>query len=418
MPIVAPAIAFMGTAAGATTVAAGVGLAGTAYATSQNNKNVNKQIAQQQATADQIAAANAANQAKAEQNYAPAVGIGNSALDKLAQQYGLSTSGPGSVGPSAPGGAKYDVPGYIAANPDVAQAAEQLAAQGTFGPGKEWASAEDWVAKTQLPNALANGEQRSYPTLAEAPAAPAEVPGSTPMNTPAPVFTRPDQGSAPGSEKFFGNYEETEDYKFLRDNALKAVNNKFGARGILRSGAAPREMLREASGLASQDKNQWFGRQNTLYQSALQQFNLDRGNTNNNFDTDATRGLATWADARDYGTNQATKATDNLFRLAGVGQSALGQVTAAGSNATANSGNAAMNATNAMGGLYQQRADNNSALAGAISGFGQSALAAYGGSRMQPYTPVQPSGVYDGAIYEAPRPGYVPGLTTMPQPRF
>jgi len=418
MPILAPAITFMGTAAGATTVAAGVGLAGTLYSTSQNNKAVNKQLAQQQATSDQIQAANAANQAKAEKNYAPAVGIGNSALDKLAQQYGLSTGAAGSGGPSAPGGAKYDIPGYIAANPDVAQAAQSLAAQGAFGPGQQWASAEDWVAQTQLPNALAAGEQRTYPTLAEAPAAAAEAPGSTPMNTPAPTFTRPDQGGAPGSEPFFGNYEESEDYKFLRDKALKAVNNQFGARGVLRSGGAARELMREASGLASQDKNQWFNRQNTLYQSALQQFNLDRGNTNDNFNTDAARGLATWADARDYGTNQANTATNNLFRLAGVGQSALGQVTAAGSNATANSGNAAMNATNAMGGLYQQRADNNSALAGAISGFGQSALAAFGGGRTQSYTPVQTSSINDAAVYRGASPGYVPGLTTMPQPRF
>lgn len=412
MPLIAAAGAFLGTAAGAATVSAGIGALGTIYATGQQNKAVDKQIANQNATTQQVIAQQQAQQAQARSDFAPAVGTGNAALDALASKYGLSAPSGGAGAASS----QYDIPAYMAQNPDVASRAAELQAQGVIGPQGQWKTAEEWVGQVQLPNAKANGEARTYPELAAKPdGGPAGTSPNDPMTAPAPTYERPTQGSAPGSEAFFGNYEETEDYKFLRDNALKAVNNNFGARGVLRSGAAARELMREASALSSQDKNQWFGRQNTLYQSALQQFNLDRGNTNDNFNSDRGYGTSMWADSRDYATNRDNTKTDNLFRLTGVGQSALGAVTGAGSAAAANSGNALMAGTSATNGLYQQRADNNSALAGSLAGFGQSALAGYGGSKLAPYTPV-PSQTIMSAT-PAARPGYVP-FTTMPQPRF
>ncbi len=412
MPLVAAIPAFLATTAGATIASAGIGAAGTLYASSQANKNTNKQIANQQQTTAQILAANQAQQDRARQDYSPAVNVGNTALDKLAQQYGLSpAAGAGGTG------SQYDIPAYIQQNPDVAARAQELQGQGVIGPNGQWKTQEEWVAQVQLPNAQANGEQRAYPQAA-APAGPAAPAADDPMSRAAPSFTRPDQGSAPDAGGFFGNYEETDDYKFLRDKNLKAVNNSFGARGVLRSGGAARELMREASALASLDKNQWFGRQNTLYQSALQQFNLDRGNSNDNFNSDRGYGTSMWADARDYATNRQDTKTDNLFRLTGVGQSALGAVTSAGSTATANNSNALQAGTNATNGLYQQKADTNSALAGALSGFGQSALGAIGGSRGS-YTPVPTSSIYDGAVYgNGQQPSYVAGLRTMPQVRF
>lgn len=414
MPLIAAVPAFLATTAGATLAASAVGAAGTIYASSQQKKSANKQIAAQQAATAQIRADNEAQRQRAETAYAPAVGVGNSALDKLAQQYGLSpAAGAGGMG------SQFDIPAYIQQNPDVAQKAQELQGQGVIGPNGQWKTQEEWVAQVQLPNAQQNGEQRAYPQLAAKPdGGLAGTSPDDPMTRAAPSFTRPDQGSAPGSDQFFGDYEETEDYKFLRDKALKGVNNSFGARGVLRSGGAARELMREASALASLDKNQWFGRQNTLYQSALQQFNLDRGNSNDNFNSDRGYGTSMWADARDYATNRENTKTDNLFRLTGVGQSALGAVTSAGSTATANNSNALQAGTSAVNGLYQQKADTNSALAGALSGFGQSALGALGGSRGG-YTPVPTSTVYDAAQYPYRTPPFNPGaLTTMPQPRF
>lgn len=371
--------------------AAAIGVAGTVYATSQQNKATNKAIdAQNAATQQQLALQQQQyDQTRADQT--PYRQTGYAALDALAAQYGL-TPNANSGGPSA----GYDVGAYIAQNPDVAARAQELQAAGEIGPNGQWKTAEEWVGQVQMPNAIAAGEQRAYPRAAQAaPVQEARAPGSDPMTAAPPSFTRPDQGSAPGSDQFFGNYEESADYQFLRDKALKAVNNSFGARGVLRSGGAARELLKEASGLASLDKNNWFSRQNTLYQSALQQFNLDRANANQNFESDRGYGTGLWQNQRDYATGRQDQRTNDLFKLAGAGQSALTATQNAGASYAANSGNAAQNQASALAGLYGQQASNSSALAGALSGFGQSALSNYGGGRMGSYTPVtlQTSGV-------------------------
>lgn len=408
-PLLAAVPVILGSTAGATLAASAVGAAGTLYASSQQNKNTKKQIANQTATTDKILAANQAQQDRARQDYSPAVNVGNSALDQLAQKYGLSPA-------AGPGGSSdgVDWAAYLNNNPDARQWVNDV--KGT--PNDQFGGDEVALAKYHY---QADGSRRELPKVAVDPkpdGGPAGTSPDDPMTRAAPTFARPDQGSAPDAGGFFGDYEETEDYKFLRDKALKGVNNSFGARGVLRSGGAARELMREASALASLDKNQWFGRQNTLYQSALQQFNLDRGNTNDNFNSDRGYDTSKWADARDYATNRDNTQTDNLFRLTGVGQSALGAVTSAGSTATANNSNALQAGTSAVNGLYQQKADTNSALAGALSGFGQSALGAFGGSRGG-YTPVPTSTVYDAAQYPYRTPPFNPGaLTTMPQPRF
>lgn len=405
MPLVAAIPAFLGTAAGASIASAGIGAAASLYSTSQANKSVNKQIANSQATTAQVLAQQEATKQQARSDYAPAVGTGNAALDALAKQYGLGGMGGGAAGS----------PDYLAYGRDPRNADALAWAQAGGGDPTKGA---DQTLEERLAYHFQNSGQkegREMPTVA---ATAANDAPAGPMSAPAPTYTRPDQGSAPGSDAFFGNYEETEDYKFLRDKNLKAVNNNFGARGVLRSGGAARELMREASALSSLDKNQWFGRQNTLYQSALQQFNLDRANTNDNFTSDRGYGTSMWADARDYATGRADTKTGDLFKLAGVGQSALGAVTGAGSSAAANAGNAAMAGADGVNSLYQAKSANNSALAGALTGFGQSALSAAGGSRG--YTPVPTSTVYDAAQYPSYRtPPFNPGaLTTMPQVRF
>lgn len=396
MPVIAAVGGFLGTAAGAATASAAVGALGNAYVANQSKKGVNKAIdAQTAATQQQLALQQQQyDQTRADQQ--PYLQTGYAALDALARQYGLS---PASASTGSSGG--YDVAAYIQQNPDVAARVQELQASGEIGPNGQWKTGEDWVGQVQLPNAIAAGEQRTYPKLPEQAPSATQSQWSEAMNATAPEF-----GPAPSSDAYFGDYEETEDYQFLRDKALKALNNSFGARGVLRSGGAARELLKEASGLAALDKNQWFNRQNTLYQSALQQYNLDRN-----------YGTGLWQNQRDYATNRQDTATNDLFRLAGAGQSALTATQNAGANYANNSGNVAQNNASALAGLYGQQASANSALAGAATGFGQSVLSRYGGSVLQPYQ------TYTPVTAAIETPGYStifnPGaLKTIPQVNF
>lgn len=392
--------------------AAAIGAAGTAYAASQSSKATNKAIAaQQSATQQQLALQKEQyDQTRADQQ--PYLQTGYSALDALARQYGLTPNGS-----SSGAGGGYDVPAYIQQNPDVAARVQELQASGAIGPNGQWKTAEDWVGQVQLPNAIAAGEQRSYPTLAAQGPSTTQTQWSEAMSAAPPTYERPEFGSAPSEDAYFGDYEETEDYQFLRDKALKALNNSFGARGVLRSGGAARELLKEASGLAALDKNNWFNRQNTLYQSALQQYNLDRNTSNANFESDRNYGTGLWQNQRDYATNRQDTATNDLFRLAGAGQSALTATQNAGAGYAANSGNALQNNASALSGLYGQQASANSALVGAGTGLAKDLLSRYGGSALQPYQPYTPV----TAAIETPgystifRPG---ALNTIPQVNF
>lgn len=393
MPVIAAAGAFLGTAGGAATAAAAVGAVGSAYAANQQNKAAGKAIdAQNAATQRQIDLQQQQyDQTRADQT--PYRETGYAALDALARQYGLNTTSASAGGAS--GG--YDVPAYIAQNPDVAARARELQSSGVIGPNGQWKTAEDWVGQVQLPNAIAAGEQRSYPTAQAAAQAPSEAQTrqEAAMGAAPPSFTRPEYGPAPDQSAYFGNYEESPEYQYLRDKSLKALNNSFGAKGVLRSGGAARELLKEASGLAALDRQNWFGRQNTLYQSALQQFNLDRNVANANYENDRGYGTGLWQNQRDYATNRADQKTNDLFRLAGAGQSALTATQNAGASYAANSGNAAQNQASALAGLYGQQASNGSALAGALSGAGKDFLARFGGnSALTPYTPVDSAAAY------------------------
>lgn len=412
MPIIAGVGAFLGTAAGAATASAAVGAAGSIYAAGQQKKATDKAInAQNTATQQQLALQQQQyDQTRADQS--PYRQTGYAALDALAAQYGL-TPNANSGGPSA----GYDVGAYIAQNPDVAARAQELQAAGEIGPNGQWKTAEEWVGQVQMPNAIANGEQRAYPRAAQAaPPQSTQAQGADPMTAAPPSFTRPEFASAPDASTYFGEYTESPEYEYLRDKSLKALNNSFGARGVLRSGGAARELLKEASGLAALDRQNWFNRQNVQYQSALQQFNLDRNFSNANYESDRGYGTGLWQNQRDYATGRQDQRTNDLFKLAGAGQSALTATQNAGASYAANSGNAAQNQASALAGLYGQQASNSSALAGALSGFGQSALSNYGGGRMGSYTPVtlQTSGVtpaYQTVFNPGP-------LKTIPQVNF
>lgn len=115
----------------------------------------------------------------------------------------------------------------------------------------------------------------------------------------------------------FSGFYESPEYAFTRDQGLQALERGAAARGGLYSGGADADRMRFASGLASQE----------------------------------------------YGNHW-----NRLAGLAGVGQTAAGNLGALGQNMATNIGNAYGNIGNARASAYQQQANNNAQMVGAVGG--------------------------------------------------
>jgi hypothetical protein len=73
-----------------------------------------------------------------------------------------------------------------------------------------------------------------------------------------------------------GGFQQSPGYQFQVDEALRQSNNRLAALGLTNSGAAQRETMRIAQGLAAQDYGNWFNRGAAvagLGQAAQQQSN-------------------------------------------------------------------------------------------------------------------------------------------------
>jgi hypothetical protein len=62
-----------------------------------------------------------------------------------------------------------------------------------------------------------------------------------------------------------GAYQQSPGYQYALQQALQSVNSNAAARGMLESGAALKQAQTTAAGLANQDYNNWWNRQNQLY---------------------------------------------------------------------------------------------------------------------------------------------------------
>lgn len=332
------------------------------------------------------AATNAADQNTAVQremyqqtrsDLAPYAQGGAPAVNALQQRLGLSPAGaakpaggfagtspaipPGGgqppAAPSGPAGGGMDWQGYLASNPDVANSewlnglpASQIGDQ--TGDGQVTAedrAAYHWqnygqdgnphVAPTAMPGAAAAPTERAanpYPMIsAERPAA-----------TPPPTY-----GDAPSFGFSADDFTQSPGYAWARDEALRGANAGYGARGILKSGAAVKGVMDRAQGLASQEYNTWFQQQLARQQADRGQYNTDRGYGTGLWDTQQNRQDNIFNTDRGYQTGRYDQETSNLFGLAGLGQSAAaGQANAGNAFAqaqTANNNTAASNAGNA-----------------------------------------------------------------------
>lgn len=210
------------------------------------------------------------------------------------------------------------------------------------------------------------------------------------------TMARPDQpvwqgaGQAPDQASYFSNFTADPGYQFRLQQGLDSANTGFAARGMLKSGAAAKGVMDYSSGLASQEYNNWFNRQNTLYNGATNQYNQDRSanynifntersNLNNNFENDRSRAdnvfsedrsfdKASSIDARNYDTGRVDQRTSNLFDLARLGSGAAGTVGGASQNYANNSGNIFANQAGAAGAAANANAGANAGMVGAIGG--------------------------------------------------
>ena len=395
MPLVAaagPLIAGMGGAASVASAAIGAGAS--IYAANKQSSAARRAIdAQQQATNQSIAAQERAL-AQVQANNQPFMQGGVQALDALLAEYGLGSSSQ----PSS----QYDVRQYIQNNPDVAAARSGLEAQGVIGPNGRWATFEDWVANEQLPNAIAAGEQRDYPMLDQS----GQGGGQTTLQQQIealggrPQMERPDFYTAdyvapPNEADYFSNFQESPGYQFLLQEAMRNVNVARYSRGVGSSGGTLRELQNRAVGLAAQDYNNWFNRQNTLYQTAIgnsqfaTNFNLANAQQRNAlaqgaFESDRLYANANFDADRNFLVNENQRRIGNLAGLAGMGQSAASGVNSAALGVANNTGNQLNINANALAAGYGQIADARASGVNALAGIGQGILAGVGSNNTAP----------------------------------
>lgn len=372
MPIVAaigPALAAIGggsAAAGAALAGGALAAGGSIYAANQaSNANQAALNAQQSATQQQIAAQQQAFNT-INQNNAPFMQTGVSALQQLASQFGLGTpqaaSGNYSTSQGAQTASQYDIPAYISQNADVQSRIQELQNSGVIGANGQWKSPEDWVASVQLPNAVASGEQRNFPkaaiTTTQTPNAPGSGQNFGPTVAPRATYTRPGLPNLSAE-----NYRESPGYQNRLREAGRTTNANFAARGLLGSGAAATEFGRRMGAIADEDYNNWVNQQMGLY---------DR--TNSNFQNDRAYDTSVYDADRNYLTNRFDTNVSNLFNLVGIGQNAASNSGNNAQNYANNMSNIYGNSANSLSNYYGAQANNQGGLAGNLVGVGTNLL--------------------------------------------
>lgn len=367
-------------------IAAAIGAGGALIAGSQANDAAKSASDAQAATAQQQLALQQQQFAQTQANNAPFLNAGSAAAAAAGDRLGLNN------GTAATAGSP-DYAAYLAANPDVqawasadgnpANDAQQAAFQ-YQNYGQTEGRALPTVATPGSPNPAVYGQQPTS-VRPDAPAAPTY--GPAPSYGSAAIGGT--LGQAPSASDYLNGANFTTDpgYEFTRSEALRAVNAQAAApngSGFF-SGARGKALEDRATQLANQTYNDWYSRQQTAYGDAasqyntmaqtnlgqyntdratgLTQYNNDRNVLNSNYNTDSSAALAQYNTNRTYDTTQQQQATQNLFTLAGIGQTAAGAANTAGQNYATTSGNILQTNTNQQNTSAAAQAQNNGALA-------------------------------------------------------
>jgi hypothetical protein len=283
-----------------------------------------------------------------------------------------------------------DYAAYYAQNPDLQ--AEYARLKADPATASQFATPE---AYAQF-HAQTFGD-RPVPTSAPA-QAPAPAPAPDP-NAPPNLMNaaRPDaaaapsfDGRAPDLNSFFSNFEADPGAAYRRDQALDSVNAKSAVRGKLRSGDAAKALATLGSDLASQEFNNWFNRQNTLYNNSRNAFQNDRAYDTGMWQYGVDRGDRNFNTDRSYQTSRDDTRIGNLFDLTRIGTGAAGNVSGAvTNNANAQTGIYGSQANNQADAAYA-RANANAGMAGSLAGAATNLFANWGGSSGSQTNAAQP----------------------------
>jgi hypothetical protein len=358
----------------------------------------------------------------------PKIAGGNAAFDMLLQEFGVGqpapqrqssyrspSYNPGVTGQPQPAGPDagyaggvpaqpqggFDTGAYLNSNPDVAQEFERLNST-TEGQATLRAngvtSPDDYAARHYKTSGQAEGRQiQQYaPDPVDPNAAPDLMNARRPEMGPAPTYERredirmQDYGAAPDAASYYSNFEADPGAAYREKGALDAVNAYWAARGKSRSGDTAKALMIEGGNQRAQEFGNWFSRQTQRLAADRGQFNQNRSFAGNlytsqnarqdqNFGEDRTYGSNLWdlnrqrSDQnfdtdRNYQTNRSDTRVNNLFRVSGVGDNAIGNVTAAGNNFTGNAMDANATTANIAGNSAINRANANTNLVSGIGG--------------------------------------------------
>jgi hypothetical protein len=164
---------------------------------------------------------------------------------------------------AALGGGNGALDAYLAANPDVAQEARRVTADGEFATPEDYAG---WHYQHYGQN-----EGRPAPAL----------------NVPAPTPASASTGAATGALSPWDQFRNGTNYQWRYDQGLKATEGNFATRGALDSGAAEKAKITFGQNFASNELSNYM---NML--AGQQQVGLSAGNAIMGVSTGAANAIA------------------------------------------------------------------------------------------------------------------------------
>ncbi len=305
---------------------------------------------------------------------------------------------PGQGGQGQQGGGQFqsvpDWSGYLSTNPDIAAVAQRGVQTGEIGPNGQWKTPEEW-AQWHYESGGGRQDNRNLP-MAQIP-----MQGQQQQYAPQQYSQAPAWGYEPTAAQFgvaggppslggyLGGYETSAAYKVKEKRLNDNVNSGYAAKRMLRSGSAINAIQQGAKNLLTEDEQAYnqlgvlkyqgdiaaYDARTRAYGNALNQYNTNRNFTQGNIDT---------------GTN-------NLFRIAGMGQSAASATSAAGQNYANSAGNILSNQGNLLANqgqytanAYNTQAGNNIWAAGGLTGAFNNVL-----NNWRPQTSANPNTVWN-----------------------
>lgn len=241
-----------------------------------------------------------------------------------------------------------DFSGYDEANPDVAAAWEQYqAGQGPWEAGGY--SGVDSQDEFNQRHYELRGQSEGRQGGALVPAEDTPYGGYTGQRQ---TYTRSEYGDGPGVPTLgVEDFRNSGYFNLGVDEGVTAVNQKAGARGLLKSGFALKGVTDFARSQQNKNYGDWAGLELSKYDRARNAFESNRGFGDSNFGEDRAYGSTVFESDRGYDTDRFDTRVNDLFRMTGVGTGAASAIVGAGqqgTNALVNNNNTGLeNRTNA-----------------------------------------------------------------------